>query len=225
MNTLILFDNGGILSRMNFTKVLEALEEISGLSIEELKKRFKEHKPAHYGMVGNNEEYFRRYRLAIGTDLSDDEIILLETKNALPGPIEENVKLKKRLADAGYTVGLLSNSIDFSNKWVLNNWPEIFETYNGPAIFSDKVGVAKPDPKIYELIPKFDRVIYIEDKSSYLKYPVENMGWTGILMTDYQDFSEPIRSEGHGEEPVKGIHIVRNPEELEHLLHQLGLNF
>jgi FMN phosphatase YigB (HAD superfamily) len=225
MRTLILFDNGGVLTHIDFGPVFEELQARTGKSVAEIRERLAKSKAIAYGIIGKNNEFFERYREAVGLALTDQEIVDFETVKASLRPVREVMGIKQRLAKAGHTIGILSNSYSFVVAWQRERWPELLDTYGGPAIFSDTAGVAKPDPRIYHLVPHFDRIIYIEDKSSYLKYPVEELGWTGILITAFQDPNEPIRAIGHGEEAVKGMHVVRDPKELERVLRDLGVEF
>jgi HAD superfamily hydrolase (TIGR01509 family) len=83
-----------------------------------------------------------------------DEVRLYDTRwvETLDGPIEENVALLRRLRAIGQPVHALSNysTAKFAVSEELHDFLKEFDT----RIVSGHVGVAKPDPRIYEILCK-----------------------------------------------------------------------
>ncbi len=69
----------------------------------------------------------------------------------------------------------------------------------------------------------------MDDKSAYLKYPVEKLGWVGIHFTKYRDLDEPIRyvkGSHQDEEEIQGAYYKAESErEVELVLKNIGLVF
>lgn len=214
-----------MLTKTDFGSAFKYLSARTGQPISALQHRIKTSQAEQQGVTGNNDEFFRLFRDATRSDILDSEIIEFQTHKAILGPIPVVIDLKRRLAKAGYAVGILSNSYSFVIDWQKRTWPELLETYGGPEIFSHMVHVAKPDPKIYALISGFDRIIFIEDKHAYLRYPVTHLGWIGVVMTAFQDSNEATHSTDDNKEELQGLHVVSSPESLEQLLRELGLKF
>ena len=65
-------------------------------------------------------------------------------------------------------------------------------------VISAHIGMAKPDPKIYEYVinlfrEKFDNIFMIDDTAANLE-PLEKMGITGILFTTAEEVEKQIKN-------------------------------
>ena len=65
-------------------------------------------------------------------------------------------------------------------------------------MISAHIGMAKPDPKIYEYVinlfrEKFDNIFMIDDTPANLE-PLEKMGITGILFTTAEEVEKQIKN-------------------------------
>ncbi len=194
--TLVLFDVGAVLLHLTYDRFFEEAAKLSkdktagrirGLYIgERLEPR---------GNTGDlsTPDYLQRVREIINPaqQLSDEGLVQLLSKRFEKGPIQEMVALKKRLHEAGYSVGIFSNTRETDvNVW-LQNYPEMVETYSAlsPAIFSYAVGAEKPQQPMYQKVTGFEKAIYIDDKRAYLKPGIE-LGWYGIWFTPCIDKEE-----------------------------------
>ncbi len=194
--TLVLFDVGAVLLYLTYDRFFE---EAANLSKDKTAGRIRElyigERLEPRGNTGelSTPDYLQRVReiLNPAQQLSDEGLVQLLSKRFEGGPIQEMVALKKRLHEAGYSVGIFSNTRETDAKVWLQNYPEMVETYSAlsPAIFSYAVGAEKPQQPMYQKVTGFEKVIYIDDKRAYLKPGVE-LGWYGIWFTPYIDKEE-----------------------------------
>jgi FMN phosphatase YigB (HAD superfamily) len=225
MTDMIIFDVGGVLVRLEYGRVFTALERKSGKPGEQIKKEIAERKLERLRNLNKEKEYFAGLRQILGLQLSDDELTRI-TNLSLPAKTEL-VDLKRRLHEAGYTIGISSTLAPRTKEYLDQRWPEMLETWGGPRVFSYESGVLKPDPKAYERFTKTgaSRIFYIEDNTTYLTHPVEKLGWTGILLTAYQDQSEPMKLVMDHAATSKNILLAQTPDDVERILREHSLQF
>ena len=218
--TLILFDVGGVLLRLDYGSFYKKAAEFSGETAEEFGSRYNESKLEYYALIGkvSASQYIEKLRKLIGNnDLSDDGIRGV-VSYCWPSQITENIELKRKLFQVGYNVGILSNIYDLALEIIAGKFPEVFETYetDAPRIYSFEVGAIKPNLDIYRFFDMYENVIFIDDKISYIEPGISNFGWNGILFTPFIDNSESIRNihrENIGQKNI-GILVANSPEEL-----------
>ncbi len=227
--TLVLFDVGGVLVKLNFSKFYNEVIKLSkNISVDEFKKRFS-NEIQKYSLTGNLalEEYFEKLRgiISSGKYISNKEFEDLFAF-ALGESIDEIIKLKKRIYEAGYSVGIFSNIDDIALKIIKQMDGEVFETYDksNPVIYSHEVGHTKIDKEMYEKISGYDRIVYIDDNENYLKIGIEKFSWYGILFTEYIDDAEAIRLVHNDKtRPEKNFKIANNIGGLENALREFGI--
>ena len=227
--TLVLFDVGSVLASLDFDRFYATCQSLS--KTEGFQKRYESSLLDKHSMEGklSENEFLEELKKLI--DPKDDislNVVADAYKLCCNAQIDEIVKLKKNIADAGYCVGILSNINLTMHKHLLKKYPEMLKTYNkdSPAIFSYHVGAIKPDNPIYESINNYDKVIFIDDKQMYLKKGIDEFGWFGILFTPYIDESETIR-QLHSDEtyPTKNFKIANTIKELKQALKSFGIRF
>ncbi|MFH1133471.1 MAG: hypothetical protein V1735_03195 [Nanoarchaeota archaeon] len=208
---LILFDIGGVLLVNTFSKFYEEAARQGGISPDDFKQAVIELEPDFTTDRISIPEYFHRLDAVIGRHLPDDEwkrIINL----CWDHPVPETITLKQRLHEAGHAVGLFGDTPRLAHELLLRRYPEMFETFGGPQVFSYKVGYRKPASQMFEAVPTGYRVTLIEDKDSILT-AAEAYGWQGILIPTYRDESEAIMSyHASAEQPRHPI--ARTAEEI-----------
>lgn len=195
--TLVLFDIGGVLLKLDYSSFYERGAEYSGKTPTNFEEEYIKsglEKGAINGTI-KQEEYFERLQgLVSPTKLAPanlkDLISLFWT-----GQAEEVIETKRKVHKAGFSVGLFSNISDFGLEIIPKEYPEIFETYDGPKVYSFKIGAGKPSPKMYRAkeIQDFKKIIYIDDNESYVRTGVEQFNWQGIWFTPFIDKAESIR--------------------------------
>ncbi len=129
-----------------------------------------------------------------------DELRLYDTRwvETLDGPIEENVALLRRLRAAGRPVHALSNfsTAKFAATEALHDFLNAFDT----RIVSGHVGVAKPDPRIYQLL--FERsgrrpheLLFIDDSPVNVR-AAEALGMATIQYKPGVDLESALAARG-----------------------------
>jgi FMN phosphatase YigB (HAD superfamily) len=93
-------------------------------------------------------------------------------------------------------VGILSNITELALAQISSRHPEIFETFDGssPRLFSCRLGKMKPEPEVYRFIAGYEKVIFIDDRKTYVEVPVRLCGWKGIWFTPWIDETESLRA-------------------------------
>ena len=202
--TLVLFDVGAVLLTMNFRRLYEGAAALSGaITPEEFKSRYVESRIdilACKGLISRSESVERLRKLIGPREPVTDELIESLVDSCWLVPVREIVKLKQRVHEAGYTVGILSNITELALEQISRRFPEIFETFDGrsPRLYSCRLGAMKPELEIYRRVSGYRKVIFIDDKDVYLEVPVRLLGWKGIWLTPWIDESESLRA-AHGE--------------------------
>ena len=227
--TLVLFDVGSVLASLDFDRFYATCQSLS--KTEGFQKRYESSPLDKYSMEGklSENEFLEELKQLINP--KDDislNVVADAYKLCCNTQINEIVQLKKNIADAGYSVGILSNMNSTIHKHLLKKYPEMLKTYDekSPAIFSYHVGAIKPDNPIYESIKNFDKVIFIDDKQMYLKKGIDEFGWFGILFTPFIDPLETIRQLHFDETiPDKNFKTANTTEELKNVLEMFGIVF
>lgn len=128
------------------------------------------------------------------------EIRLFDTRwvETLGGPIEENVALLRRLRAAGRPVHALSNFA--TDKFAISEGLHDFLREFDTRIVSGHVGVAKPNPRIYEIL--FERVglpphalVFIDDSLANVR-AAEAAGMAAIHYRPEVDLEAVLRAKG-----------------------------
>ena len=129
-----------------------------------------------------------------------EELRLFDARwiETLGGPIEENVALMRRLKAAGRPVHALSNFA--AEKFALARGRHPFLDEFDTCVVSGEVGVAKPDPRIFEIL--FARVgrlpselLFIDDSIANVRAS-EEAGMAAIHYRPGVDLKSELRSRG-----------------------------
>jgi epoxide hydrolase-like predicted phosphatase len=109
------------------------------------------------------------------------------------------ISLVQRLKEAGYKVGIISNTTPDMEERLRERFPELLEIFHD-IIGSGDVQLAKPDPRIWHLAMerlevKPEESVFADDMRSYAAAACE-LGMHGFHFTGYQQFAEDLRSIG-----------------------------
>lgn len=229
--TLILFDVGGVLLRLSYDDFYTAAAERSGyLTPREFKRLYIKSNLEKDSLVGKKEipEYLGELGRIISPDngLPEDELRRI-VNLCWKEQVEETVRLKRQLHEAGYPVGISSNISSLALEILSQRFPEMMETFNpsSPVILSFEVGDVKPNPQMYERIAGYERVIFIDDKEGYLRTGIEKFGWFGIHFKPHIDPAEAIRAEHNDTtRPSKNFRAASSYMELVGALRHFGVD-
>ena len=230
-DTLVLFDIGSTLLRINFKRFYKEAAELSKDKDSEGFEEAYINSNLPYRLATaeiTTREFLEELRKIINPkrDVTDEELITVVGRQ-LEEPIGEMVELKRKIYEAGYSVGVFSNISKLNFSILSDRCPQIFETFDdaSPRIYSYRIGSLKPEPKGYREVKGYDNVIFIDDKESYLKTGIEQFGWKGILFTPYIDTSEAIRAV-HSDRTIpdsKAFKIANSVEEVIEALREFGV--
>lgn len=196
--TLVLFDVGGVLLALNFQRLYDGAAAMSGtLTPGEFKSRYIASGLdflACKGLISKRESVEMLRRLIGPGEHVTEELIESLVESCWAGPIRELVELKRRVHEAGYSVGILSNITELALEQISSRHPEIFETFDGrsPRLYSFRLGAMKPEHEIYRKVSGYEKVIFIDDKEMYVDVPVRLQGWRGIWFTPWIDETESL---------------------------------
>lgn len=145
----VIFDLGGVINRTLDRVPREKLAERAGLSYDALNKLVFDTDTAIQATLGKvtTDQHWNNVRTLLG--LPADELSKVEKYfwggDSIDTELVEYIR-QKRLH---YKTGLLSNAWDDLRHYLENEW-QIADAFD-EIIISSEVGVAKPDPRIYNI--------------------------------------------------------------------------
>ena len=195
---IVVFDIGNVLLRWNprnlFRKVFDDEERMERFLSTALAMGWVVHTDVTPDFSRAVEERAKAYpEFAEQLRLFDARWI-----ETLDGPIEENVALLRRLRAAGRPVHALSNFA--TEKFALaREHFDFLREFDVPVI-SGHVGVAKPDPRIYQIL--FERagatpgeLLFVDDSLPNI-HAAEALGMATIHFHDGVDLETELRARG-----------------------------
>ena len=205
----VLFDAGGVLVLPDPTVLGPLLAPFGGDPSIEAHRRAHYYAMAHKSraLVGEADwhDYDLAYVEAVGVGLDDREhaaTVLGRTRHALlwRWPIPESLAAIAELAAAGVPMGVVSNaSGQIEMQLVRSGICQVGEGTCTPMLCivdSHVVGVAKPDPRIFEhALPCFpgiapDRIVYVGDSVTMDIGAATAAGLHPILIDPYDDHAD-----------------------------------
>jgi FMN phosphatase YigB (HAD superfamily) len=203
--TLVLFDVGGVLLALNFQTFYDRAAALAGiLTPGEFKSRYVASRIdflACKGLISRTESVEMLRGLIGPREPVTDDFIESLVQSCWSKPIGEIVELKRRVHEAGYAVGILSNITELALAQISTTFPELFDTFDesSPRLYSCRLGAMKPELAIYAGVDGYDKVIFIDDKELYVEVPVRFRGWKGIWLTPWIDEAESLRAVHDGD--------------------------
>jgi FMN phosphatase YigB (HAD superfamily) len=197
---LVMFDAAGVLFKTNYSRFYREGARISSVytTEDDFANAYRGSRLEQRAHVGEISTHMFLYYLKKDLHLQiPDKEVSDFAMCFFDGPIEETVGLKRKIYNSGHAVGLIPNTRKLVHDYISARHPEVYDTYepNFPFVASYRQKVAKPDPCIYGMVNgNWEKIIYIEDKLSYMLAAVDNNGWKGILFTKHIDASEMMRS-------------------------------
>lgn len=143
-----LFDIGNVLTNFDFPKLLQAYADDSGRPLSP-QTEMDDHmyNQVEKGLL-SEEDYVAYLNDAKGLNWTTDNLHLAWQEIFSLNETGNRLYDKARESDAG--VYTLSNIADYHVRAIENNWNGFFEGTTG-LFFSYRMGVRKPDPRIYEM--------------------------------------------------------------------------
>ncbi|MFH0954764.1 MAG: HAD family phosphatase [Candidatus Micrarchaeota archaeon] len=195
----VVFDMGGVVLVGKFELIIQRVSEklgidksiLEGLGQDEYEKKALTGKMSH-------KEFLELLKKKAGLHQSIEQLqsiwkaAYLEVMPVNEGLLEIAKKLKKK-----YKVALLSNLNDFHAE--ITKERGLFEPFD-PCLLSCEVGLAKPDPKIFELVLKkmkllANECVFVDDRERHLK-PAKEMGFQTILFKNNEQLVNDLQKLG-----------------------------
>jgi len=172
----VIFDWGGVISEERNGGWFNYLTNILGVSVDELRPHWLVAYPElRLGHI-DEKTFWQRFKDSYGKPLPPETYSVWEMgSNVEPWPVM--VEFTAKLRAQGLKTAILSNTVK-----PMADLVHASGNYTGfnPVILSDEVGLAKPDPAIYELMLKklglsARECIYVDDLEHNLP-PAQSLG-------------------------------------------------
>lgn len=228
--SLILFDVGGVLVKLNFDRFGNRAAELNGegLTAGEFLEQYSGTGLEKDYLLGNISTPVFISGLesivssTIGKKISDDELRRLAVSH-LDDAITDMVDLKLQLQYQGYRVGIFSNTAELHYMHISERFPDVYSSAN-PLILSFQQRLAKPDRRMYELV-RHSNVVFIDDSQIYIDLGTQEFGWRGIVYQGSIDSSEPQRKRDEISSTRAGsLSIANSAQEVRQCLEEFGID-
>jgi epoxide hydrolase-like predicted phosphatase len=147
----VIFDLGGVLLRTTSPEVRSRLAGELGLDPGALDERIwggPDWELAEVGAI-SYEEYWGRVGESLGLS-TPEEIAAFRQEYFSGDHMDQELLQLIRDLRARYKIGLLSNAPDKLGYWLHQSWD--IKRFFDAIVYSAEAGIAKPDPRIYQLI-------------------------------------------------------------------------
>ena len=189
----ILFDLGGVVIDIDFTRTIQALADISGKTFEDVHEislkdgYYDKYERGHL----SNQEFLDMVRKSLGFNAPDKDVI--EAWNALLLAIpKERIDLVKKLSEKYRTI-VLSNTSDYH----VSGFNQILKDSTGHSalheiydtvFFSYELGCRKPESIIYEKVLekaqiKAEETLFLDDNYDNIQ-AAKKMGFKTVHVKD-----------------------------------------
>ncbi len=193
----VIFDLGGVLVRTEFPEVRQRLEERLGFAPGTLGQTVWGGEDWELAQIGriSYEEYWRRVGAALGFS-SNEEIKNFRREYFSGDRVDQGLVGLIRQLRPRYKIGLLSNAPDRLGIWLDEEWgiKDLFDSI----VYSAKVGIVKPDPRMFHLIlEQLDvapsEVLFIDDYPRNIDAALA-LGMQTIRFTSTKALREQLRN-------------------------------
>ena len=165
----VAFDIGGVLERVgDLDEWLDTWRQRVGLEGAEFDERMALIDPR--GLIGTGQmtesQYRQRYIDVFGFTEAEADAFMAGMWDWYCGELDTELVAFARGLRPAYTTGIISNSADGARREEQARWG--FEELVDTIVYSHEVGLAKPDPRIYELACSYlevepDELVFLDD--------------------------------------------------------------
>ena len=222
MTKAIIFDVGGVLYKNEMPYVHKDIIRSLGVKKEVHERHYSELiKPLGKGEI-SEEQFWQKYLKATKASkpLPKKSLFVREYSKRYK-PRKKVVDILKKLKANGYQLAMLSNTIEPHARLVKKM--QIYGLFD-ITIFSNEVGLLKPDEKIFSLALKKlgsspKEAIFIDDKEEHVS-AANNFGLKGIIFKNPNQLTSELGKLGiTSEEKFYAGGFLYNPKTKEVLLH------
>lgn len=185
------WDFGGVMTRAPFklweTTVFPFCEE-RGLSRERVMAGFDTWRKVYDSGAVTFHEMYRRMFAEAGADVSDDDLSKLreyDLRSWVAEKRSDTLELMQRVKAAGKKIAILTNmTTDFYEEFFVPGCAE-FRSLADVEVVSQKVGVSKPDPRIYAIVEERialppEKLVFFDDAPVNVQGALAR-GWNALL--------------------------------------------
>lgn len=185
----VVFDVGGVLERVDDAnwpaRWLDRWAERAGVPMPEVEDHLARHEPPDGIATGlvTEAQVQELYASALRLDAAEADRMMTEMWDLYCGTLDEEMYRFCASLRPGYRTAILSNSADGARREEQRRYG--FEQLVDVLVYSHEVGVAKPDPAIYDLtaerlgLPPGD-IVLIDDVPANVAAAVAR-GWSAVL--------------------------------------------
>jgi putative hydrolase of the HAD superfamily len=196
----VLFDFGMVLSTSPVMSAHQTLLRISTLTAEVFDRHYWAHRHAYDEGKFTGESYWQQVASDAGIGLSAEQIKSLISADILmwSGINAPMLEWARSVGKAGFKTGILSN-IGFELASAMEKnfpWVEEFKY----TIWSCRLAMAKPDPKIFHCAQQKlnvapQEILFIDDREENIRAARE-VGFIGIVFKDVSQLKHDLKVQG-----------------------------
>ena len=171
-----------------------------GLTWEMYRKGFVQYRLAYDSDLLTCANMYRRIAANNGLSMTDDqcERLCRADDESWLHPIPETLAWMKELKSAGYRIGILTNmATKFYDRCVRHVFAEHIALADA-LVVSGKVGVSKPDARIYRIMEDQigvspEQILFFDDNPCNVK-GAKLCGWNAVVFTSVEDAKDVLRT-------------------------------
>lgn len=152
VSLLFIFDMDNVLYDYDWRVRMEGMTELTGHSLDELRRRWWHHDgewAAEAGGFESTEHYLSSLSEALGMEIDEHEWVRIRAGAMTAWP--ESIDAVRRAAELG-TVTLLTNNGILAGKHLATFAPALVELFGDHLFASAHYGARKPDPVVFERV-------------------------------------------------------------------------
>lgn len=189
MDKIVFFDLGGVLLNWQDSWLYEEVSRETKISINKIKQDFESYVSLLF--TGNISE--KKFWQKIVGEVKINPNIISETFQKNASLNEDIFALSQYLKKCKYQIGILSNITPETRKLLPDEWFASFDY----VYFSNEIGIAKPDPRVFHYI--LDRhgngeIFFIDDKKENID-AAKRLGINSILYDGQTDLISELFNE------------------------------
>lgn len=195
MYKAIIFDAGGVLHTSELKFMYDDMKKTLKLTNAVFKRAYKKHLPLLNTGKIDEKEYWKRFIKISKTKQPLPKTSLFARQYIKRFKLNKKVLLLiKQLKLKGYKLAILSDTITTHKEY--NDKQGIYDDFE-VKVFSNEVGLKKPDSRIYTLALKRLQVkpsetIFIDDILDYVE-AANKLGITGLLFTTVEKLKKDLK--------------------------------
>lgn len=188
----VVVDIGGVLERVDDASwpqlLIDRWEKRAGRPTGTILAALAEHAPGDSVATGrlSEQQIKSLYAEVLGLGPADTDALMAEMWDAYCGVLDVAMRDWVAGLRPSYRTAILSNSADGARREEQRRYD--FESLVDVIVYSHEVGLAKPDPAVFELtegrlLAKPDEIVFIDDHEPNIA-AARQRGWYAVLHTD-----------------------------------------